>query len=369
MQLVVHGKPKAGLNPDNARGVVRGFDVILDGSDNFATRYALSDACYYERRPLVSAVLGELRSPYEGLRLVGAPSSPILAGQRQDLGEIVFHDQPRTGIDVVRLQHAEPGVVRQNLDGVIALDEGLLVNGDLDQPFLHGGGDVLAEIECREIVLVAGPLLVDPVDHRIGAGRAEGEDRLRVGMGLQVGGGAGDDVIRVGPRVDFLACKLDAKTIGETVAALVRRRMLEEVVDAHEALYVRGLRLLAGRLARLIFRLADVAQRAHLLGDVRRAGIDDHDRDARRHRVRERRIDDIFVRDGRDNPGRFRSRRLIDQAAHLGEIATRRIAELDFYAHLVSGQLGGVADDVEERVRLGPVADEDDAVGRIGCGA
>jgi len=47
------------LGTDNARGVVRRFDVILDGSDNFATRYALSDACYYERRPLVSAALGE----------------------------------------------------------------------------------------------------------------------------------------------------------------------------------------------------------------------------------------------------------------------------------------------------------------------
>ena len=39
--------------------MVRRFDVVLDGSDNFATRYALSDTCYHERRPLVSAALGE----------------------------------------------------------------------------------------------------------------------------------------------------------------------------------------------------------------------------------------------------------------------------------------------------------------------
>ena len=32
---------------------------IVDGSDNFATRYAVSDACFYERRPLVSAAIGE----------------------------------------------------------------------------------------------------------------------------------------------------------------------------------------------------------------------------------------------------------------------------------------------------------------------
>jgi adenylyltransferase/sulfurtransferase len=47
------------LDGTNARPLVRRFDVVLDGSDNFATRYALSDACYHERRPLVAAALGE----------------------------------------------------------------------------------------------------------------------------------------------------------------------------------------------------------------------------------------------------------------------------------------------------------------------
>src|SRR5208337_378333 len=47
------------LDAANARAIVRRFDVALDGSDNFATRYALSDACYFERRPLVAAALGE----------------------------------------------------------------------------------------------------------------------------------------------------------------------------------------------------------------------------------------------------------------------------------------------------------------------
>ena len=47
------------LDDENAQAIVRRFDVVLDGSDNFATRYALSDACFHERRPLVSAALGE----------------------------------------------------------------------------------------------------------------------------------------------------------------------------------------------------------------------------------------------------------------------------------------------------------------------
>jgi molybdopterin-synthase adenylyltransferase len=49
----------ARVDDHNARPVVQRFDVVLDGSDNFATRYALSDACHHERRPLVSAALGE----------------------------------------------------------------------------------------------------------------------------------------------------------------------------------------------------------------------------------------------------------------------------------------------------------------------
>ena len=41
------------IEPANARELVRAYDLIADGSDNFATRYAVSDACFYESRPLV----------------------------------------------------------------------------------------------------------------------------------------------------------------------------------------------------------------------------------------------------------------------------------------------------------------------------
>lgn len=41
------------LTSDNAREIVRRFDIVLDGSDNFPTRYLVNDACALERRPLV----------------------------------------------------------------------------------------------------------------------------------------------------------------------------------------------------------------------------------------------------------------------------------------------------------------------------
>ncbi|MDI3469433.1 MAG: Molybdopterin-synthase adenylyltransferase [Pseudolabrys sp.] len=73
------GKPKAevaaravaALNPhvkvtgyiermvaDNALGRLEHWDCIADGSDNFATRYLVSDACYFARKPLVTAAVG-----------------------------------------------------------------------------------------------------------------------------------------------------------------------------------------------------------------------------------------------------------------------------------------------------------------------
>jgi adenylyltransferase/sulfurtransferase len=46
------------LHASNALDLVTTHDVVLDGSDNFATRYLVSDACFLAKRPLVTAALG-----------------------------------------------------------------------------------------------------------------------------------------------------------------------------------------------------------------------------------------------------------------------------------------------------------------------
>lgn len=43
------------IGPDNAQQLVAGHDLVIDGSDNFATRLAVSDACVALRIPLISA--------------------------------------------------------------------------------------------------------------------------------------------------------------------------------------------------------------------------------------------------------------------------------------------------------------------------
>ena len=46
------------LAADNALALIGGYDIVADGSDNFATRYLVSDACFFAKRPLVTAALG-----------------------------------------------------------------------------------------------------------------------------------------------------------------------------------------------------------------------------------------------------------------------------------------------------------------------
>jgi adenylyltransferase/sulfurtransferase len=41
------------LDRSNALPLVRGYDVIVDGTDNFATRYLVNDSCVLERKPNV----------------------------------------------------------------------------------------------------------------------------------------------------------------------------------------------------------------------------------------------------------------------------------------------------------------------------
>ncbi len=45
------------LTAENAVALVGRYDIVADGSDNFATRYLLNDACLAARRPLIAAAM------------------------------------------------------------------------------------------------------------------------------------------------------------------------------------------------------------------------------------------------------------------------------------------------------------------------
>jgi adenylyltransferase/sulfurtransferase len=50
------------LVPENALAIIGAYDIVADGSDNFATRYLVNDACYLAKKPLVFAAVG----PFDG---------------------------------------------------------------------------------------------------------------------------------------------------------------------------------------------------------------------------------------------------------------------------------------------------------------
>ena len=61
------------LTSANAREIIRRFDIVIDGSDNFPTRYLVNDACVLERTPLVYGSIFR----FEGqLSLFSTPGGP-----------------------------------------------------------------------------------------------------------------------------------------------------------------------------------------------------------------------------------------------------------------------------------------------------
>jgi molybdopterin/thiamine biosynthesis adenylyltransferase len=51
----------ARITPENAPRLIAGADLVLDGTDNFATRLAVSDACVAAGIPLLSAAVGRFQ--------------------------------------------------------------------------------------------------------------------------------------------------------------------------------------------------------------------------------------------------------------------------------------------------------------------
>ena len=47
------------ITADNALALISDYDIVADGCDNFPTRFLVSDVCYFARKTLVSAAIGQ----------------------------------------------------------------------------------------------------------------------------------------------------------------------------------------------------------------------------------------------------------------------------------------------------------------------
>ena len=59
---------------ENVRALVAAYDVVVDGSDNFPTRYLLNDACVSVGRPLVSGAIYKFEGQVSVFNYQGGPS-------------------------------------------------------------------------------------------------------------------------------------------------------------------------------------------------------------------------------------------------------------------------------------------------------
>jgi len=99
------------LTPENAAGLISGFDLLIDGSDNFDTRYAAADAAEAARVPLVSGAVGR----FDGSLTVLKPYGTGADGRRNPGYRDLFPAPPPPGVVPAC---AEAGIVGA-LTGVI----------------------------------------------------------------------------------------------------------------------------------------------------------------------------------------------------------------------------------------------------------
>lgn len=81
------------IDAGNALDLISRYDVVADGSDNFATRYLVSDACYLARRTLVFAAVG----PFDGYVTTFKPHESDAVGNPYPTYRCIFPEAPPPG--------------------------------------------------------------------------------------------------------------------------------------------------------------------------------------------------------------------------------------------------------------------------------
>ncbi len=82
------------LTAENAPALVARYDVVLDGSDNFETRYAVADACEAGSKPLVHAAIGR----FDGSLTVLKPFETGADGRQNPSYRDLFPEPPPAGL-------------------------------------------------------------------------------------------------------------------------------------------------------------------------------------------------------------------------------------------------------------------------------
>jgi molybdopterin/thiamine biosynthesis adenylyltransferase len=82
------------ITAENAAGLLQGYDIAVDGSDNFDTRYALADACAAGGIPLVTGAVGR----FDGSLTVLKPFEAGPDGRQNPSYRDLFPEPPPAGL-------------------------------------------------------------------------------------------------------------------------------------------------------------------------------------------------------------------------------------------------------------------------------
>ena len=210
VEVAVH---RVRITAENAEEVLAGYDVVVDGTDNFPTRYAVNDACV---RLGIPEVWGSIyRFDAQVAVFWGRPPerfAGVPAVQLRDL----FPAPPPAGSVPSCAEGGVLGALCGQVGSVMATEVVKLVTG-VGEPLL-GRVLVLDALAARWSEV---PLVGDPARWLAGPGGAAGDD--------VVGGSGGDDALRV-PTVTAtaLAERLAARDRGGDDFVLVDVREPEE---------------------------------------------------------------------------------------------------------------------------------------------
>lgn len=82
------------LDAENGSAIVEGYDLVVDGSDNFATRYLMADLCEAAKIPLVTAAVQR----FSGSLTVLAPHLTDVDGRQNPRYRDLFPEAPPPGV-------------------------------------------------------------------------------------------------------------------------------------------------------------------------------------------------------------------------------------------------------------------------------
>lgn len=113
------------LTPENAAALLADYDLVADGSDNFATRYLAADAAEAARRPLVTGAVGRFDGSVTVLKPYAAgPDGRLLPGYRD-----LFPEPPPDGMVPTCAEAGVIGAVTGVIGTLMAMEVIKVVTG------------------------------------------------------------------------------------------------------------------------------------------------------------------------------------------------------------------------------------------------